>query len=172
MGWMFRHQTIRVSARARQLTGLPAAQFVHKTALAWLLGGLLVPACFGWNAFVWLGAVRLFLNHHITWSVNSICHMWGSQPFKNTRDESRNNVIVGILALGEGWHNNHHFRPTSARHGLFRGQVDVTYMFICALERCKLATDVKRYIQCRQCQDWHLQCGKSSEVCLDCRRTT
>jgi stearoyl-CoA desaturase (Delta-9 desaturase) len=157
MGWMFRDQPTQITAKARQITDTPAARFVHKTTKLWFVAGLVLPLCFGWNAFVWFGAVRLFLNHHITWSVNSICHMWGQQPFKNTKDKSKNNVIVGIFALGEGWHNNHHFRPASARHGLLPGQLDLTYLFICLLERCKLASHVKRYVECPDCRDWHLQ---------------
>jgi len=169
MGWMFRYQPIRVSAKAIQITNTPAAQFVHKTAKLWLFAGLLLPLCFGWNAFVWMGAVRLFLNHHITWSVNSICHLWGRQPFKNTKDKSKNNAVVGILALGEGWHNNHHFRPASARHGLLPGQIDLTYAFICLLERCKLVSHVTRYVQCPECRDWRQQKTETSALCPQCR---
>lgn len=156
MGWMFRDQPARVSRKALQVTDTPAAQFVHRTWGWWLAGGLLVPLCFGWNAFLWVGAVRLFLNHHITWSVNSVCHLWGKQPFPTTKDHSKNNGIVGLLALGEGWHNNHHFRPSSARHGLLPGQLDVTYLVICLLERCRLVSGVQRYAQCPRCRDWHL----------------
>jgi len=155
IGWLFRGQPAQVTAKARQVTDTPAARFVHKTCYFWLFGGLLAPLCFGWNAFVWAAMVRLFLNHHITWSVNSICHLWGRQPFKNTKDQSKNNALVGILALGEGWHNNHHFRPTSARHGLLPGQLDLTYAVICLLERCKLVSNVQRYALCLQCHDWH-----------------
>jgi stearoyl-CoA desaturase (delta-9 desaturase) len=170
MGWMFRHQPVPVSAKAREVTNTPAAQFVHRTNLFWLLIGLLLPLCFGWNTFVWFGAVRLFLNHHITWSVNSICHMWGQQPFPNTKDKSKNNAIVGILAMGEGWHNNHHFRPTSARHGMLPGQLDLTYMLICLLERCKLVANVQRYTMCPDCRSWQSMSAGKSVVCTQCRR--
>ncbi len=170
MGWMFRTHDVKVGAKARQITEMPAAQFVHRTALLWLLAGLLLPLCFGWNAFLWIGAVRLFLNHHITWSVNSICHLWGRQPFKNTRDNSKNNAIVGFLALGEGWHNNHHFRPASARHGLLRGQLDLTYTLICLLERCKLVCNVKRYAACRVCHDWFSTERGGHTSCTRCQQ--
>ncbi len=170
MGWMFRSHDVKVSAKGQQITQMPAAQFVHRTALLWLLAGLLLPLCFGWNAFLWVGVVRLFLNHHITWSVNSICHLWGRQPFKNTRDNSKNNAIVGILALGEGWHNNHHFRPSSARHGLLRGQLDLTYAVICLLERCRLVGAVKRYAPCRDCHDWFSTERGGSASCARCRQ--
>ena len=155
MGWLFRAHPAKVGAKAREVTDTPAARFVHKTAYFWLFAGVLAPLAFGWNAFVWVGVVRLFLNHHITWSVNSICHLWGKQPFTTTKDRSKNNAIVGYLALGEGWHNNHHFRPTSARHGLLQGQFDLTYVVICCLERLNLVSQVQRYAQCAECGDWH-----------------
>lgn len=172
IGWMFRGQPVEVSKKARQMTDMPAARFVHRTWVLWLAGGLLAPLVFGWNAFLWVGVVRLFLNHHITWSVNSICHMWGRQPFKNTKDKSKNNALVGILAMGEGWHNNHHFRPASARHGILPGQLDLTYTVICLLERCKLVSDVKRYAPCPQCHDWRLMRPDGDPCCTACRKVS
>ena len=171
MGWILRYQadTVRVSAKARQVIDTPAARFVHKTAVLWFLAGLFLPLCFGWNAFLWLGIVRLFLNQHITYSVNSICHLWGRQPFANTKDKSRNNALVGVLAMGEGWHNNHHFRPASARHGLLPGQLDLTYSVICLLERCHLASHVQRYAPCPQCRDWRLLESGRETSCARCR---
>ncbi len=177
IGWMMRDQPVKVSKKAMQVTNTPAAQFVHRTWGLWLLVGLLVPLCFGWNAFVWTGGVRLFLNHHVTWSVNSICHLWGSQPFKSTKDQSKNNAVVGILALGEGWHNNHHFRPSSARHGLLPGQLDLTYVVICLLERCKLVSSVQRYVHCPVCGDWHVLSkadgtpASTAEATIGCARS-
>lgn len=167
-GWLFRN-TIRMGSKACQSANTPAARFVDRTCYLWLLAGLFVPLCFGWNAFLWAGMVRLFLSHHITWSVNSVCHLWGQQPFPGTRDKSRNNVIVGVLALGEGWHNNHHFRPASARHGLLPRQLDLTYTAICLLERCKLISHVKRYAQCMQCQNWHSTDAGKITLCAQCR---
>ena len=78
---------------------------------------------------VWGGLVRVFLVHHVTWSVNSACHLWGCRPYRSD-DQSRNNVVFGVLALGEGWHNTHHAFPTSARHGLRWWQLDVSYYVI------------------------------------------
>ena len=74
----------------------------------------------------WGGLVRVFLVHHVTWSINSVCHLWGYQSFKGD-DESRNNPVFGVLGLGEGWHNNHHAFPTSARQGLSRWQFDASW---------------------------------------------
>ncbi len=91
---------------------------------------------------LWGGLARIFLVHHVTWSVNSVCHLWGRQPFPG-RDESRNNLVFGILALGEGWHNNHHAFPTSARHGLRWWEFDLSYYVIRALALLGLAWEVK-----------------------------
>jgi len=112
-------------------------------AIPTLLGGLLTMTL--WGAvlgFLWGGLVRILLVHHITWSVNSVCHLWGSRPFR-TGDHSRNNAIVGVLALGEGWHNNHHAFPTSARHGLTWWQIDPSYLLILGLKAVGLAWDVR-----------------------------
>ena len=84
----------------------------------------------------------LFPSLQVTWFVNSVCHVWGSQTY-DAGDLSRNNWWVGILAFGEGWHNNHHAFEFSARHGLERFQVDMTWMVIRALEVVGLATNVK-----------------------------
>ena len=78
----------------------------------------------GLEALVWGGLFRIFLYQHATFSVNSICHMFGRKDYVS-RDEARNNWIVALLVFGEGWHNNHHAFPASARHGLHRFQVDV-----------------------------------------------
>ena len=84
----------------------------------------------------------MFLVHHVTWSVNSVCHLWGFRPYRSA-DESRNNYVVGMLALGEGFHNTHHAFPTSARHGLRWWQLDVSYYIIRTLAWFGLAWNVK-----------------------------
>lgn len=91
---------------------------------------------------VWGYAVRSVWVYHVTWFVNSASHLWGFQTY-NTGDLSRNNWWVGILAFGEGWHNNHHAFEFSARHGLEWWQLDITYYLICLLEAVGLATKVK-----------------------------
>jgi stearoyl-CoA desaturase (Delta-9 desaturase) len=118
----------------------------------WVAVGLVLPAALGglltgtwWGVLlgcIWGGLARVFLVHHMTWSINSICHLWGGQPFRS-RDQSRNNVLFGILGLGEGWHNNHHAFPTSARHGLRWWQIDVSYLIIRALSAMRLAWKVR-----------------------------
>src|SRR5262249_61847088 len=91
---------------------------------------------------LWGGLARTFLVHHVTWSVNSVCHLWGRRPFPSG-DHSRNNFLLGVLALGEGWHNNHHAFPSSARHGLRWWEIDASYWVIRGLARLGLAWDVK-----------------------------
>ena len=86
--------------------------------------------------------MRVFLGHHVTWSVNSVCHLWGSRPYPE-KDLSRNNFLFGVLALGEGWHNNHHAFPTSARHGLKWWQFDPSYYAIRLLAAAGLAWKVR-----------------------------
>ena len=127
--------------------------FVERTRDFWYLLGMALPAAVvgiytrSWEGaffgFLWGGLVRTFAVHQITFSVNSICHIWGTRPFR-TRDASRNNFLIGVLGLGEGWHNNHHAFPRSARQGLRWWQLDISYGVICLLEFLRLAWNVQR----------------------------
>ena len=92
---------------------------------------------------VWAGLVRIFLFQHVTFSINSICHFFGEQPFR-TRDESRNVRLLAIPSFGESWHNGHHAFPASAVHGLEPGQLDISALVIRGMEKLRLATEVKR----------------------------
>jgi stearoyl-CoA desaturase (delta-9 desaturase) len=154
-GWLFDREE-RASARryARDLREDPTMRFIDRWFPLWVLLGLALPALAGLSlsggdpaaaatGFLWGGLVRVFLQHHATWSVNSICHMYGTRPFV-TRDESRNNWAVALVSLGEGWHHNHHAFPTSARHGLRPLQLDPSYAVIRLMERVGLARDVRR----------------------------
>jgi stearoyl-CoA desaturase (delta-9 desaturase) len=133
----------------RQSTSLRVANALF---VLWVALGLLVPATLGgiltgtwlgfWTGLIWGGLVRIFLVHHVTWSVNSACHLWGFRTFRSD-DQSRNNIVFGVLALGEGWHNTHHAFPTSARHGLSWWQIDVSYWVIRTLALFGLVWDVK-----------------------------
>ena len=109
-------------------------------AIGYLAGGGSV--WLGLEALVWGGLFRIFLYQHATFSVNSICHMFGRQEYRS-RDEARNNWLVALLVFGEGWHNNHHAFPASARHGLGRFQLDVSWWVIRGLERVGLVWDVR-----------------------------
>ncbi|MGI8972735.1 MAG: acyl-CoA desaturase [Gaiella sp.] len=108
--------------------------------LGYLAGGF--SWALGFQALVWAGAIRIFAYQHATFAVNSICHMFGKRSYRS-RDESRNNGWVAALTFGEGWHNNHHAFPASARHGLDPGQLDAAWWTIRGLERLGLAWNVR-----------------------------
>ncbi|RZS87420.1 stearoyl-CoA desaturase (delta-9 desaturase) [Motilibacter rhizosphaerae] len=108
-----------------------------------LLGGLLTWSWQGiFTAFFWASLVRVALLHHVTWSINSICHAIGEREFKS-RDRSGNVWWLAIPSLGESWHNLHHADPTCARHGVERGQIDITARTIWAFEKLGWAYDVR-----------------------------
>jgi len=107
--------------------------------IGWAVSGTLVGAV---SAFVWAGLVRMALLHHVTWGVNSICHMVGRRPFATT-DESRNVAALAVLSMGESFHNLHHAYPTSARHGVLRGQLDSSARIIWLMEKFGWATKVR-----------------------------
>ena len=92
--------------------------------------------------FLWGGMVRVFFTHHVTWSINSICHVLGSRDY-HSNDQSTNNFVCGILAMGEGWHNNHHAFPASARHGLKWWQFDMSWLIIRTMHALGLAWNIR-----------------------------
>jgi fatty-acid desaturase len=96
----------------------------------------------GWPCVLWGIFLRVTVGLHVTWLVNSATHLWGSRRFA-TRDDSRNNWMVAALSFGEGWHNNHHAHPHSARHGLAWYEIDITYLTIRLLEKLGLAKSVR-----------------------------
>ena len=152
VGWLFRPLPEGIERYAQDVARDPVLRAVSRLFPLWVAAGLVLPGLFGWwlggefryfwTGIIWGGLVRVFLVHHITWAVNSACHLWGQRPYA-TADESRNNVIFGYLALGEGWHNTHHAFPTSARHGLAWWQLDVSYWLIRLLAACRLAWNVR-----------------------------
>lgn len=93
-------------------------------------------------ALFWAGLVRIFFVHHVTWSVNSVCHVFGRRPFA-ARDRSGNVWPLALLSMGESWHNGHHAMPYSARHGILPGEIDLSAMLIRVFERAGWATKVK-----------------------------
>ena len=108
-----------------------------------LLGGLITMSWWGaLTGFFWAGLVRVALLHHVTWSVNSICHMIGDRPFA-ARDKSANFWPLAILSCGESWHNSHHADPTGARHGVRRGQIDISARVIWAFEKLGWVSQVR-----------------------------
>ena len=108
------------------------------------------------RGYVWGGLVRIFLVHHVTWSVNSICHFFGRRRF-DIDDHSTNVAWLSLLSLGESWHHNHHAFPRSAYHGLRRWEIDPSGLFITMLERLGLAWNVVRITPERQRQKTTLQ---------------
>jgi len=152
MGWMLSGTRRGLDRYVVDLQADPLVRWMSRRWWLWVFVGLALPAALGglltqsWLGvllgFIWGGPVRVFLVHHVTWSINSVCHIWGTRPFRS-RDESRNNVVFGVLALGEGWHNNHHAFPTSARHGLRWWQLDVSYLVIRGLALVGLAHDIR-----------------------------
>ena len=160
VGWLFIH-THR-GRRTRYVPDLladPVVSWVDRTFPVWAFGGLLAAFGLGWlfggrlrdglTGVLWGGAVRMLVVHHVTYSINSLCHFFGRQHFE-TGDESRNLAWLAPLSLGEAWHNNHHAFPTSAEHGLRRWELDPSALLIGALERLGLAWDVVRVSPERQ----------------------
>ena len=144
LGWLFTTDDADPTVYCRHLLKDPVVVFVDRTFLLWVALSLLIPfAIGGWTGLLWGGLVRMFYVHHVTWSVNSVCHTFGHRAYETT-DRSRNQWTVGLLALGEGWHNNHHAFPRSAVHGLDRWQLDASAWLIGGLERLGLARDVQR----------------------------
>jgi stearoyl-CoA desaturase (Delta-9 desaturase) len=144
IGWMFKDREADPTIYARHLTNDRMVVFVSNTFFVWVALSLLIPFLLGgWSGLLWGGLVRIFLTHHVTWSVNSVCHTFGRREFE-TNDMSHNEWLVGLLAFGEGWHNNHHAFPRSAFHGLHWWQVDISSYIIWTLERTGLVKDVYR----------------------------
>jgi stearoyl-CoA desaturase (delta-9 desaturase) len=151
IGWAFEADPPNMARYVKDLQQSRLLRTTNALFPFWVVLSLLMPALVGglltgsWMGallgLVWGGLVRIFLVHHVTWSVNSVCHLWGGRPFP-VADQSRNNFVFGVLALGEGWHNNHHAFPTSARHGLRWWQLDVSYWVIRALALVGLARKI------------------------------
>ncbi len=114
--------------------------FLIAPVLGFVLGGFSIKAAV--TAFLWGSLARIWLLHHVTWAINSICHYFGTKPF-DSHDEARNNPVLGILAFGEGWHNAHHAFPASARHGLRWWEFDSSWLVIKGMELVGLARNVK-----------------------------
>ena len=151
-GWMlglasFNPATVRDLSQRRDLA------WIDRHWYAWYLLGLALPAAAGYliggtpydalMGFLWGGLLRHVVCTQTTHAVNSICHVWGSRAYA-TGEHSRNNFLVAILALGEGWHNNHHAFPYSARHGFRWWQPDLTWNLVWLMERFGLVWKVKR----------------------------
>jgi stearoyl-CoA desaturase (delta-9 desaturase) len=152
VGWIFTDDRAPLERYARDLLDDPIVAYVNRTTGLWVLLGLLIPFTAGLAltatlegaliATLWGGPVRVFIVHHLTFSINSLCHFTGRRRFK-TGDESRNVSWLAPLSFGESWHNNHHAFPSSAYLGLRRREVDLGRWVIRGLERTGLVWNVK-----------------------------
>src|SRR5215203_3464708 len=152
VGWLFRAEPADEQRFASDLLEDRDLRIVSRLFPLWASCGLAIPFLAGWafagtltgavTALVWGGLVRIFLVHHVTWSVNSVCHAFGRRPFR-TRDRSKNFAALALLSFGESWHNSHHAFPTLARHGVDRGQLDITAACIRLWERLGWVHDVR-----------------------------
>jgi stearoyl-CoA desaturase (delta-9 desaturase) len=154
IGWVFRDAEVADERRyAKDLLADPWIRCVDRTFVLWVAAGLAFPfglgvaltgtVTGGLTGMLWGGAVRIFLLHHATFSINSLCHFFGKRAFQ-TGDESRNLAWLALPTAGEAWHNNHHAFPTSFRHGLGRWQIDTSAAVIRMMEMTRLAWDVVR----------------------------
>jgi len=152
VGWLFGRERTNAARFAPDLLADRGIRAVDRMFLPLAAASLLVPALIGglvtmswWGALTagfWAGLVRIALLSHVTWSVNSICHMFGDRPFAS-RDRSTNVWPLAVLSFGESWHNLHHADPTSARHGVQRGQIDSSARLIWIFEKLGWARDVR-----------------------------
>jgi stearoyl-CoA desaturase (delta-9 desaturase) len=152
MGWMFDVEQTNPQRYTPDLLKDRDILRVSKLFPALVAVSLLLPAVLGgllsWSwqgavtAFFWASLVRVGLLHHVTWSINSICHALGERPFAS-RDRSGNVWWLALLSMGESWHNLHHADPTCARHGVLRGQIDSSARVIWIFERLGWATGVR-----------------------------
>jgi stearoyl-CoA desaturase (delta-9 desaturase) len=152
IGWMFNPNRTSQEKFCPDLLADPPIRRVSNTFPLWAMISLLAPALIGglWSmslagaltAFFWASLVRICLLHHVTWSINSVCHTFGNEDF-DVRDKSRNVAWLAIPSFGESWHNLHHSDPTCARHGALEGQIDISARAIWIAEKLGWAWDVR-----------------------------
>ena len=151
VGWLLRHSHTSWERHAPDLLADREVVVVNALFPLWCVLSLAIPFGLGWliggslgaalTALVWAGGVRILVLHHVTWSINSVCHTFGRRPFRTT-DQSSNVGALAIVSMGESWHNGHHAFPRSARHGVLPGQLDSSARLIWCFERLGWATDV------------------------------
>ena len=162
MGWLFdSHGRAEGKQYARDLVEDRGMRFLSRQFLTIVLVGLLIPAGLGYvltgtlkgavTGLVWGGFVRIFMLHHVTWSINSVCHFFGRRRFQ-IEDQSTNVFWLALPSFGESWHHNHHAFPRSAVHGLKRWELDPTGWVIRAMKRLRLAWNVVEITPERQAQ--------------------
>jgi stearoyl-CoA desaturase (delta-9 desaturase) len=153
IGWLFRDDPTPATRYAPDLLADPAMTRIASAFPALCAVSLILPALAGWaaggdlraalTAFLWAGLIRVLVLHHVTWSVNSLCHMIGSRPHPGRRfDRSTDLWPLALISFGESWHNGHHSAPACARHGTRRHQIDLSAALIRIFERLGWATAV------------------------------
>lgn len=148
IGWIFEGHSLdrNIVATVHYAQDLAKDKY-HVLMTKWhflpqVLLGVVLYAIGGWQFVLWGIFVRVVFSWHATWFVNSAAHVWGSRRFE-TRDDSRNLWWVALIAHGEGWHNNHHAHPSSARHGLAWYEIDVNWYGIRILHKLGLVTELR-----------------------------
>jgi stearoyl-CoA desaturase (delta-9 desaturase) len=151
-GWLFHREMSNRARFAPDLLTDRDMRVVDRLFPAIVAASVLLPGAIGglvtWSwqgalsALFWAGLVRIALLHHVTWSINSVCHVYGERPF-DSRDKATNFWPLAILSFGENWHNLHHADPTCARHGVLRGQIDMNARLIWIFERLGWVSDVR-----------------------------
>ncbi len=152
-GWLFDKERSNTAEWTPDLMSEPAMVRIERSFPVLTLASFFAPALLGYalsgftlrgliGGFLWGSLARIFLLHHVTWSINSICHFYGKEAYR-ARDESRNVWPISALSFGESWHNNHHAFPWSARLGLRAWQVDPGWYLIRTLQALRIASNVK-----------------------------
>ena len=151
VGWLLRHSHTSWERHAPDLLADRDVVVMNALFPLWCVLSLAIPFGLGWllggtigaalTALLWAGGVRILMLHHVTWSINSVCHTFGRRPFRTT-DRSTNVGALAVVSMGESWHNGHHAFPRSARHGVLPGQCDSSARLIWCFERLGWARDV------------------------------
>jgi stearoyl-CoA desaturase (delta-9 desaturase) len=152
VGWLYDWDKTEEAKYAPELVADPDIAFISRTFPLWVVVSMLLPplvgGLIGWSwqaavtAFVWGSLVRVALLHHVTFAINSVCHIKGRRPFR-TKDHSQNVWWLSILSFGESWHNFHHAEPTSARHGVRPLEFDTSAIVIKVMEKLHWVSDVR-----------------------------
>lgn len=153
IGWLFEPQVYDWVLYVPDLVKDRMIMKINRLYFVWVFLGLAVPSLLGYgliggwrgafDGLLWGGLIRIALGHHSIWAVNSLCHMYGTRPYRSN-DNSRNNLMLAIAVFGDGWHNNHHAFPTSAYHGLEWYQVDLHGYVLSLLSLVRVVWDIKR----------------------------
>ena len=153
MGWLFAPEKSSPERWAPDLNKDATMRMIDRLFPLWVVVSFAAPPLAGlvitrslWGAitaFLWGSLARIFMLHHVTWSINSVCHFYGRRPFQTT-DYSTNNWLLSLISFGESWHNNHHAFPSSAIHGIGKWQLDMSAMVIAFMEKLGWVRNVKR----------------------------